>query len=208
LGGTPPSKGYPEERLRDSYPRTYEYLLRFEDELRNRSGYKKYLEPYGNPFYSTYNVGPYTFSPYKVVWPNIASDIRAAVVSESDGRIVVPEHVVTLVPFEDASEAHYVCAVIGSSPANFVVQSYSTRGGKSFGTPHVLENVHIPHFKPTDSIHRQLAALSQQAHGATAVGDAVRVREIETEIDQLAIELWGLTQQELEDIQQSLEELR
>ena len=34
-----------------------------------------------------------------------------------------------------------------------------------------------------------------------------RVREIEAEIDRLAAELWGLSQQELEEIQRSLEEL-
>jgi hypothetical protein len=34
------------------------------------------------------------------------------------------------------------------------------------------------------------------------------VREIEAEIDQLAAELWGLSQQELEEIQRSLEELQ
>jgi hypothetical protein len=46
-----------------------------------------------------------------------------------------------------------------------------------------------------------------KAHTTTAVGDAARVREIETEIDRLAVELWGLNQQELEEIQRSLEEL-
>jgi hypothetical protein len=41
-----------------------------------------------------------------------------------------------------------------------------------------------------------LAALSQQAHTATAAGDAARVGEIEAEIDRLAAELWGLTEEE------------
>jgi len=36
---------------------------------------------------------------------------------------------------------------------------------------------------------------------------AARVREIEAEIDRLAAGLWGLSQQELEEIQRSLEEL-
>jgi len=35
-----------------------------------------------------------------------------------------------------------------------------------------------------------------------------RGQEIETEIDRLAAKLWGLSQQELEEIQRSLEELR
>ena len=38
--------------------------------------------------------------------------------------------------------------------------------------------------------------------------DELLRRDIEAEIDQLAKDLWGLTQQELEDIQRSLDELR
>jgi hypothetical protein len=60
---------------------------------------------------------------------------------------------------------------------------------------------------PKGSIHRQLAALSQQAHEATAARDTAQVREIEAEIDRLAAELWRLTEEELREIQESLEEL-
>jgi acyl carrier protein phosphodiesterase len=58
------------------------------------------------------------------------------------------------------------------------------------------------------SPHRQLAAFSQQAHEATAVRDTERVREIEAAIDRLAAELWGLTEAELQEIRESLEELK
>jgi len=37
--------------------------------------------------------------------------------------------------------------------------------------------------------------------------DTARMREIEAQIDRLAAELWGLSEQELEEIQRSLEEL-
>lgn len=53
-----------------------------------------------------------------------------------------------------------------------------------------------------------MAALSQQAHEATAAVDVVRVEEIEKEIDELAAELWGLTSQELQDIKRSLADLQ
>ena len=46
-----------------------------------------------------------------------------------------------------------------------------------------------------------------KAHEATAAGDTAQAREIEAEIDRLAAGLWGLSKQELEDIQRSLEEL-
>jgi hypothetical protein len=51
------------------------------------------------------------------------------------------------------------------------------------------------------------AATSVWQMCAAAQGDTERVREIEAEIDQAA-ELGGLSEQELQEIQRSLEELR
>ena len=199
-------KAIPENELEAHLPKSHRYLKRFEAELRTRSGYRRYFKE-TDPFYSIFNIGDYTFAPYKVVWPNIASELACAVVSDHEGKTVIPQHTVTLVGLDNAEEAHYVCAVANPSLVNFALQSYSQMGGKSFGTPHVLKNIRVPCYEPVRSTHRQLAALSQWAHAATAAGDAARVREIEVEIDRLAAELWGLSQQELEEIQRSLEEL-
>ncbi len=197
-------QGYDEEWLAKTYPKTYAYLKHFEGPLRERSGYRRYFRD-SDPFYSIFDVSDYTFAPYKVVWPNIGSKLTAAVVGRFDSKPIIPQHIVTLVALEDETEAHYFCATINSSPANFVVQSYSQRGGKSFGTPGILENVRILHFNSTDTIHQQLAALSRQAHTAVALGEPVAA--IEAEIDRLAARLWGLTDDELKEIQESLAEL-
>ncbi len=199
-------KAIPENEMATRLPKTYAYLKRFEGDLRKRSVYLRYFKE-TDPFYSMFNVGDYTFAPYKVVWPNIASELVCAVVSSHEEKTVVPQHIVTLVGLDDAAEAHFVCAVVNSSPVNFALQSYSQKGGKSFGTPHVLENIRVPRYDPSNPTHRSLAALSQEAHAAAAAGAAARVREIEAEVDQLAKDLWGLSQQELEEIQRSLEEL-
>ncbi len=55
------------------------------------------------------------------------------------------------------------------------------------------------------SCHGQLAALSQQTDETTAAGDpsavfrasTARVQKIEAKIDELAVELWGLTGEEI-----------
>jgi methylase of polypeptide subunit release factors len=199
-------RGYDENWLAVTYPKTYAYLKRFENELRQRSGYRRYFRE-TDPFYSIFNVGDYTFAPYKVVWPNIGSEIAAAVVSKQAGKAIVPQHIVTLLACVLETEAHYVCGMLNSSPFNFAVQSYSQRGGKSFGTPQVLENVRVPKYDPANPTHLALSDLSQQAHAATAAGEAARVREIEAEVDWLAAKLWGLTDAELREIQESLAEL-
>lgn len=196
----------PEEEMKLRYHRTYTYLNRFREELRSRSGYRRYFRE-EDPFYSVFDVGDYTFAPYKLVWPNIASRIDAAVVSTQEGKPIVPQHIVTLVAFDNPDGAHYLCAVMNSCLANYALQSYSVKGGKSFGTPHVLENIRVPRFDPKDSIHQILADLSEQAHHAVREGDQESLSHIEAEIDQQAAELWGLTDTELKEVQISLAEL-
>ena len=129
-------RGYDEEWLQENCPRTYGYLKRFEEVLRERRsrGISDMLKK-GAPFYTMFAVGTYTFAPWKVVWPNIASALNAAVVASSEGKVVVPQHIVTLVACETEDEAHYICALINSSSANFTARAYSQEGGKSFGDP-------------------------------------------------------------------------
>lgn len=200
-------RGYDEGWLATTLPKTYAYLKHFEAPLRERSGYKRYFKP-SDPFYSMFNISDYSFAPWKVVWPNIGSEITAAVIGQHDGKTIIPQHIVTLIACDEESEAHYLCAVVNSVSYNFAVQSYSQKGGKSFGTPQILENVRVPAYDPAEPTHRTLAALSQEAHTATAAGDAARVAAIEAEIDGLAARLWGLTEGELRDIQESLAELQ
>jgi SAM-dependent methyltransferase len=199
-------KAIPEDEMAIRLPKTYAYLKHFKAELRSRSGYHRYFKE-TDPFYSVFNVGDYTFEPYKVVWARIGSSMTAAVVGMSSGKPIVPQETITLVAFEISMEAHYVCAVVNSAPFNFAAQSYSQKGGKSFGTPSILENIRVPCYDPASPIHRQLAALSQQTHEAAAMEDTAWVREIEAEIDRLAARLWGLTEEELWEIQESLTEL-
>ena len=92
-------------------------------------------------------------------------------------------------------------------PANFAARAYAQEGGKSFGTPHVLEHIRIPRFDPENPLHRRLAELSQKAHQAAQSDDAMELHRIEAEMDRLAAGLWGLEDDELREIQQSLREL-
>ena len=206
-------RGFGEDWLRTRYPNTYNYLKHFEEILRERAAFKRYFSRSDRngkvietgPFYSMFDVGDYTFAPYKVVWPNIATDLCSAVIGEIDGKIILPQHIVTLVGCASENEAHYVCAAINSSCARFLVRAYSQEGGKSFGDPHVLENIRIPRFDPNNSLHQDLSILSRDAHRTSLAGEEERVHEIEIEIDRLAAQLWGLTQDELREIQISLE---
>ena len=213
-------RGYSEEWLQENYPRTYGYLKRFEEVLRKRAAFKRYFTRKDKnnhivetgPFYSMFDVGLYTFAPWKVVWTRIAK-IEAAVVGShlmpylNQPKPVVPQETITLVECSDEYEAHYICALVNSSPFQFAATSYSQEGGKSMGSPHILEHVRIPRFDPGDPVHGRLAELSKEAHAAAAKGEAQGLRAIEAEIDQQAAQVWGLSAEELRAVQESLSEL-
>jgi len=207
-------RGYDEEWMQTNYPYTYGYLKRFEEVLRERAAFKRYFTRKGKsgrivetgPFYSMFDVGIYTFAPWKVVWTRLAQ-IEAAVVGLHESKPVVPQETVTLVECSNAEEAHYICALVNSSPFQFAAVSYSQEGGKSMGSMHILEHIRIPCYEQKNPVHRRLSELSQEAHEAAKAGDESRLHEIEAEIDRWAAELWGLSDEELREVQESLAEL-
>ena len=199
-------KGYESKWMDMHCPKTKEYFLSFEKELRARSAFKKYQEE--NSLWSQYNVGPYTFARFKVVWKYIATELTCAVIgSHTDARIgekvVIPDCKLMLVPCDNENEAHYVCAVLNSSISRFIVASYAV--GTQLST-HILENIKVPMYDPENELHQDLSRLSEQCHEKVAIG--ITVSDLEDQIDELAAELWGLSKEELKDIKASLEELR
>ncbi len=194
----------PEEEMKIKYPKTYLYFKRFEDVLSNRSGYKLLRE--GHPFYILVDIHTETFAPYKVVWTRVAN-VQAAVIAQKDGKPAIPQETITLVPFDNEIEAHYLCAMINSSPFQYASLSYSQAGGKSMGSPHLLQNIRIPKFDSINRLHLYIAELSQRAHELAKNKKEDKLDEVEEEIDEVSGEIWGLTKEELKDIKISLEEI-
>ena len=192
--------GIPEIVMKRDYPKTFAYLKRFEGQLRKRAGFRKYFDS-SDPFYSIYNVGPYTLAQWKVVWRDMGSGIQVAVLGEKDGKSVCPEHHVMFVPFTTADEAHYLCALLMSSPVQLLVSGYTTTTGIS---THVLEHVAAPTFEVANPVHKTLARLSEQCHAAAIKRDGSRLVSLEKEVDMTAAKLWGITSGELKSIQEAL----
>jgi hypothetical protein len=173
--------------------------------LRKRSGFRQFFKPDIDPFYSIYNVGPYNFAPFKVVWWEQSSFLTAAVVApDKNGRSIVPDHKIMLCPCETIDEAHFVCSLLNSSPAQFIVKGYALETSIS---THVLNYVRIPKFDPKNKLHVHLAESSAACHTAAASADEDRLATLESANDQLAAELWELSAVELNDIRNSLADL-
>jgi len=200
--------GYDESWLKVQYPLTYAYLKEFEEILGERSGYKKYFDLQKDSFYSLYDVAEYTFAPYKVVWHWIAIGLTACVVADWEGKLTIPEHNTSFASFDDVVEAHYVCALLNAAPCDFTIRAYAAGGEGGLASPKSLQIVHIPRFSNTDMQNR-LASLSQRVRQLAAQGKEgeEELCRVEEEIDHKVAELWGLTDEELKDVQVSLKEI-
>jgi SAM-dependent methyltransferase len=190
--------------MQKHYPNTYAYLKRFEAVLNQRKGFTGWERQFQQEaFYAIQRVGTYTFAPWKVVWREVAHTLDAAVAPPFDDKPTVPDHTLILIDCASNEEAHYLCAALNSSPVRLGVQAYIVL----HPDPHILEHIRIPRFDPKNPVHLRLAELSEQAHEVAKLGDEMRLRAIEAEIDLGAAKLWNLTDDELLEIQQSLREL-
>jgi len=209
-----PSKAISEAELRRMAPGLHDYFCRFRTALEGRKDYQKFFEPWGAPFYSLYNFGRYTLSPTKVLWRYIDSDFRCAVATPVNDKnlgretVVLPDSKLVLIEFDNVDEAHFVCALLNTSPARMIIKSYVV--GTQIST-HVLDYVGVPRYNPSEGLHRRLVELSKQAHVAVRSirkqadsPSAERLSQIEAQIDATAARLWGMTDGELRRGQRAL----
>lgn len=110
-------------------PRLFEYFHHFERQLRNRSTYKTRMPT--APYYAIYNVGGYTFAPWKVVWPEQPgnSGLPVAVVNTRTlrgigERLVIPDHKIYFAGFDEASKAFYLCGLLLCSTVQRFILSF------------------------------------------------------------------------------------
>lgn len=193
------------EELRALAPLTYNYFYNsetnpyvkeFKDILVNRGIYKKHYKSINTskeiPAHVLYNIGEYTKSTYKVVWKTLQSKgMNTCVISEQEGKVIVPDHNNILVPFEDEREAHYLCGVLNSKIVGDFVDAYISW----FKSAHILDNIYIPEYNMKNDIHQQIAEKSIEAHneakkiGKDKLNSSLKIKDIEEEIDNLVMRL-------------------
>jgi hypothetical protein len=187
-------KGYSDTDMKRRWPNAFRFLKKFEAELRERSGYRKYFDP-SDPFYSIYNFSGQTLAQFKVVWADMGADIQAAVVSAKTP--ICPEHHVMFVPTDTEAEAHYICGILMSSAARAVIAGYTTTTGKS---THVVDVLNIPRFRQTEKTHAKISAASSACHEAAARGNAKGMATSELALDRAVLPLWGVDPVRAEEI--------
>ncbi len=144
------------------------------------------------PFYAVYDIGAYTFAPFKVVWAEMAGTLRAAVIAEAEVpfgggmRPVVPDHKVYFAAFDEAGEAHYVCALLNSEPVRTFIDGFTIK--LQVGT--LFKHIELPAYHAGNPNHRQMARYSQEAHAIlAATGGKGSIADLQSPIDELTIHI-------------------
>ncbi len=182
-----PQRGmHGDSTLPQSATRTYEYLRTFETQLRERGSYRRYQKH--QPFWSTWSTGPYTFTPYKVLWKEMGGHkFCAAYIGPIDDpvlgvKIVVPDHKLYFVPVEALDEAKYLTGILNAPTIAEAIAAYASQ--LSLGVS-VIENLKLPPFNPDDEEHAELARLAGQIADRNGVGGEEQLQRL----DELAYEI-------------------
>ncbi len=184
--------------MRAKWPQTYAYLKRFEEQLRERSGYKRYFKA-TDPFYAIYNVALETMADWKVIWQTMGSEMTAAMVGPSAGpdgegyKPTVFKNTVIFVPVGSEEEGWYLAGLLNTSWANYVLRASNVRGGKSSFATNVLQRLKIPAFDRKKPRHRRVAEFAREAAEHQEEGDEKR-EYAEHRLDQTAAQIWGLSE--------------
>ncbi len=205
-----PATGKPitEKILKLKYTKCYAYFNKYRKELEERSIHKLWGK--NNPFYSVYDIGAYTFYPYKVVWKRIAGAITGKAVSFACAAVgpmnynhlhnkpLIPDDSLILTPCSSMEEAYYLAGVLNSTPVKLAIASYTYELRQE---THILEYLRIPSYEGNRE-QKTISEISRKLHeiGKRNDTNAAELKKYENELDKAVAELYGLSDDELDEI--------
>lgn len=193
-----------EDVLRTAAPETMHYLTAFRAELEARKGFAGWERAIqSRHFYAISRVGEYTFSKYKVAWRYIARSFITAVIAPARDdflgeKLYIPNEKVMFVGTDCEAEAYYLCGVLSSSPVSYCVACYMNPTSIS---AHVLDKLHIPRYDPSDTFHREIAALCRAGHRAETPEERAA---LQAQLDERAGAMYGLSDATVQEIRAAL----
>lgn len=170
--------GFPEKIMLEKYPNTFYFFSRQKEVLLKRSSLKRYLPK--DPFYSCWNVGSYTFAPYKVCWAEISGNFEVCIISSIGDKVVVPDHKIYFIPLDSIEEALFLCAYLNAPTIEELVLAYAET--TQIGT-HVTDYIKIPKFSLDNPAHISLVEIASKA-----INGMIPVAEAREQADRLLLD--------------------
>ncbi len=169
------SKPIDEKEMKAKYKNTFVFFKNFENELIERSGYKKFLK--GQPFYGLYNIGPYTTAPIKLGWQFVSKKFQVYLIDNAED--IIPDLNVMFIPLEDINEAYYLHALLNSKYATKKIESSSNWTFPSGS----IQKIYLEKYNSKDDLHTSISSLQQKILSQKIIG-------LEEEMEKLFKEYW------------------
>lgn len=153
-----------EDKLNSAHlKKTKLWFKGYENLLLERSTYRRQMK--NAPYQAVYNVGDYTFKPWKVVWPEMSSSFYAAVAGSDDmpvngERIFIPDHKVYFASFDDKKTAYYLCGLLNTETVREWLDSHNV----SIQVSNVFKHLSLPEYDASNIDHQRLSDLIEKAH--------------------------------------------
>jgi hypothetical protein len=168
-------------KLPATAPLTYRFLSTFKEILGQRSSYKRFQK--GQVYWSLWSTGPYTFSPFKVLWREMAGGrFSAAYIGSAKhavlGRkIVVPDHKLYFVAADNEEEAAFLTGILNAPTISESISAYGAQ--LSLGVS-VVEYLKVPKYDKQNKVHAEIAALAMSITQRADGPDKKELRRLDT----------------------------
>jgi hypothetical protein len=197
--------GIAESVMKRRYPLTHEYLCNFKEMLIKRPGYLKYFDPAKDSFWSIYNVGEYSISPFRVVFKELTDFFQCAVVQPAT-KPAIADTKLRFIECKSADEAFFLCGLLNSSPAVLYLYASATWVQTADYQASDISRLRLPAFDGKDPIHAEIAKIAKECHVATGSRDTESLAACESRLDESVKELWGMTKNDITVIRRCLDE--
>lgn len=195
--------GVGQVRMKRELGKTYEYLRRFESLLRNRPGYTKYFDPDKDPFWTIYNVGPYSVAPHRVLFKELTDFFQCAV-PPTGKHPAIADTKLRFIECSSSDQAHFLYGLLNSAPAVLYLYATATWVQTADYQASDIARLAIPYFDPSNDIHKAIAAISVKCHKHALRDDADVIHDLEASLDHVAAKLWKLNGPELKAVHDAL----
>lgn len=168
-------------------PKTKAYFKSFNSVLKERSTWKSRMQPMEAPNYTIYNVGDFTFKPWKVIWAEMPGKFCAAVAGSKDVPLMgmrpyVPDHKIFFVAFDDENAAHYLCGLLNSTTVSQYVEAHNV----AIQVGDIFKHMRLPKYDAANAAHKKIVDLCKTAHKEADVAKrAILVESVRTDADAL-----------------------
>jgi hypothetical protein len=152
-----------ETALSTSVRKTKAFFNGFKARLETRSTLRGRMP--GAPYYAMYNVGDFTFKPWKVIWAEMSGSFSAAVAGKGKVPMIglrpyVPDHKIYFVALDHKATAHYLCGLLNAPMVAEFVESHNI----SIQVGDIFKHMQLPSYNAKDATHIALAADVEKAH--------------------------------------------